>query len=162
MALAKQAFTQATRDAITELATGANATATNDNATAGCLGEFTSTLVATGAAVSLTTATAANVATLSLSAGDWDVTGAVNFNAGSATQTALAAGISATTATLPTDGTECANGTQTTTTTAIHGIAIPRKRISIASTTSVFLVAKATFSAGTEAGWGQITARRVR
>jgi len=137
-------------------------TATNDSAAAGQVGEFVQTLVATGAAVSLTTATPANVGSISLTAGDWDVEAGLNINFGSATTTASSGGISATTATLPTDGSEAPIGVQMTTTTAIVGRALQRKRVSIATTTTIYLVASATFTAGTAAAWGCINARRVR
>jgi hypothetical protein len=42
-------------------------------------GEYASATVASGAAVALTTATPANVATLSLTAGTWDISGTVGF-----------------------------------------------------------------------------------
>lgn len=137
-------------------------TPTNDSATAGNVGQITSSLIATGSATSLTTATAKNVTSISLTAGDWDVEGNVNFNLTGATMTASSAGISATSATLPTDGTEVASGVVTTALTAVNGISLPRKRISIASTTTIYLVASATFTLGTEAAYGAITARRVR
>jgi len=117
--------------------------------------------VATGSATSLSTGTAKNVTTISLTPGTWEVEGNVNFNLGTASQTAASAGISTTTATLPTDGTEVANGLQTTTTTCINGITIPRKRIVVTTNpTTVYLIAKATFS-GTEAAWGSITASLI-
>ena len=148
---------------VTKYAQGSlRATATNDNAPSGGQGEFVQTLVATGSAVSLTTATPANICNVSLTAGDWDVEGNINFNDTSATLTATEAGISATSATLPTDGSEVYCGVQLTTTTAKNGITLPRKRISIASTTTVYLVGQQTFSAGTAAAFGQISARRVR
>lgn len=137
-------------------------TTTNDNAAAGFLGQFLNSLVASGSAVSLTTATASNVTSISLTAGDWDVEGNVNFSETTSTVTARSAGISTTTGTLPTDGSEVPNGVQSTVTSEVNGISLPRKRVSIASTTTVYLVGKATFSAGTCVGYGQINARRVR
>lgn len=137
-------------------------TTTNDSADAGNVGQIVSALVASGSAGSLTTATAANVTSISLTAGDWDVEGNVNVTLGTATLTAQAAGISTTSATLPTDGSEVYSGLQLTTTNAVDSITLPRKRISVASTTTVYLVGRATFSAGTAAAFGAITARRVR
>jgi len=137
-------------------------TATNDNATAGNIGEHSSSLIAAGSAVSLTTNTSANVTSLSLTAGDWDVEGAINYTETTSTVTARTGGISTTSATLPTDGSEVENGFLTTVVTTKAGITVPRKRISISATTTVYLVARAVFSAGTEAAYGQLTARRVR
>lgn len=137
-------------------------TTTIGDASAGYMGEEIQTLVASGSAVSLTTATAANVANVSLTAGDWDVEGNVNLALGSATVTAESAGISLTSATLPTDGSEVYSAVQLIVTSENDSITIPRKRVNVSTTTTVYLVAKATFSAGTVAAFGAITARRVR
>lgn len=142
--------------------TGIPGTTTNDSATAGNLGEFVSSAIASGSAVSLTTATAANVTSISLTAGDWDVEGNVNFSASTATVTGTSAGISSTSATLPTDGTEAYSGVQVTLLSELDSVTMPRKRISIAGTTTVYLVGKSTFSAGTVTAFGAISARRVR
>lgn len=132
------------------------------NATAGNLGEFVSSLVASGAATGLTTATAKNVTSIALTAGDWDVEGNVNFAATTATATGATGGISATSATLPTDGSEVYSGLQTTLLSDTNSVTMPRKRINVSANTTVYLVAKATFSAGTVSAFGSINARRVR
>lgn len=140
-------------------------TTTNNSAVAGNLGEFVSSLVAVGSPVALSTGTAANVTSISLTAGDWDVEGNVNIiNAGSTLTGSpnVQAGISSTSATLPSDGSECSSGILGTTLTNTDGITLPRKRMSLAVTTTVFLVAKATFSIGTFNTYGSINARRVR
>lgn len=137
-------------------------TGTNDNAASGDDGEIVSSAVAVGSAVSLTTATAANVTSVSLTAGDWDVSGSINIAGASATYTGGVGGLSSTSATLPTDGSEVNSGVQLTIMSATDGITMSRKRFSLSATTTVYLVAKATFSAGTMTGYGAITARRVR
>lgn len=136
--------------------------ATNDNAVAGNMGEAVQSLIATGSAVSLTTATAANVTSISLTAGDWDVYGIVNYTETTSTVTARSASISTTSATLATDGSEGNNGVQSTVTSEVNSITPMSVRISISGTTTVYLVAKATFSAGTAAAYGGIRARRIR
>src|SRR5271165_2141274 len=55
------------------------ATATNDSATIGYIGEYKSATVTIGAALALSTGTATNVTSVSLSAGNWLVTGNVGF-----------------------------------------------------------------------------------
>jgi hypothetical protein len=135
-------------------------TATNDNASTGNIGEFVQSLVAFGAAVSLTTATSANVTSISLTAGDWDVEANINFSSSGATSTASQGGIGTTTATLPTDGSQVYSGILAA--TAIISTTCPVKRISIAATTTVYLVASATFSAGTVSAFGNLVARRRR
>lgn len=137
-------------------------TTTNDNASAGEVGQEIESLVASGSAVSLTTATAANITSVSLTAGDWDVSGNVNFTETTSTVTARSAGISTTSATVPTDGSEAFCGVQSTVTSETNSITLPIKRVSLSGTTTTYLVAKATFSAGTCAGFGAIVARRVR
>lgn len=138
------------------------ATATNDSAAAGFVGEYSSSLIASGSAVGLTTATAANVTSISLTAGDWDVEGNVNFTETVATATARSASIGTTSATLATDGSEVTCGVQSTLVSEVNSITVPRKRISISGTTTVYLVASANFSAGTVSSYGGITARRIR
>jgi len=142
--------------------TNITGTATNNDASAGSVGEYVSSLIASGSAVSLTTATPANVTSISLTAGDWDVEGWVNYDYGSATVTQSRAGINTTSATIPTDGSEAYSATQLTLTSSLGTISLTRKRISIASTTTVYLVSQATFSAGTASAFGGISARRVR
>lgn len=132
------------------------------NATAGNVGEFVSSLVAVGSPVALTTATAANVTSISLTAGDWDVDGNINFSASSATVTGTSGGITATSATVPTDGSEVYSGVQVTLLSETDSVTIPRKRINVNSTTTVYLVGKSTFSAGSVGAFGSINARRVR
>lgn len=144
---------------------GAIGTVTNDSAAAGFLGEYVSSLVAVGSPQSMSTGTAMNVTSISLTPGDWDVQASVNIiNTGSTVTGSpnVQTGISTTTATLPTDGSECSTGILGVTLTNTDGISIPRKRISIAVTTTAYLVAKASFSVGTFGSYGSINARRVR
>ena len=54
-------------------------TTTNDDAAAGKIGEYQSAGIGFGSAISLTTATPANVTSISLTAGDWDVSGVIYF-----------------------------------------------------------------------------------
>lgn len=136
-----------------------------DTPLAGTIGETVSSLVAVGSPVSMTTNTAMNVTSISLTPGDWDVTANVNFiNTGSTLTGApnVQAGINTTTATLPTDGTEVSTGILGVTLTNTDGVAIPRKRISISTTTTVYLCAKATFTIGTFTSYGSLVARRMR
>lgn len=132
------------------------------NAAAGQVGEIISSLVAVGSPVALTTATAANVTTLSLTAGDWDVEGNINLSATTATITASQGGISIVSATVPTDGSEVYSGVVTTALSEINSIVLPRHRVVVSSTTTTYMVVKLTFSAGSVGAFGSFTARRVR
>ena len=136
-------------------------------AAAGIDGQVISSLVPIGSAVSIATSgTAVNVTSVSLTAGDWDVEGSVNFVAGSATIVGGAlheVGFNTTTVTLPVDGSEVYLSAPTlTTTSANFGTPVQRKVYNVSSTTTVYLVANGTFTAGTEKVYGTITARRIR
>jgi hypothetical protein len=138
--------------------------ATNSNAAAGNVGEYISATLVSGSAVSLTTGTSANVTSISLTAGDWDVSGNVGFTIGVGA-TALQAWINTVSATPPSgagaggysiitsSGGELVTGTL---------VSAGPTRISLASTTTVYLGTNASFSATTVAAWGFIGARRAR
>jgi hypothetical protein len=146
---------------IPNTASGIRGTTIGDSANVGSDGEII-TNASTGA--SLTSLSPANVASISLTAGDWDVSGIVTYvAAGGTTITGQSAGISTTSATFAAANT----GTSTTfnyTNPVGFGSAIPTNptRINITSTTTVYLLAQATFSGGTATANGFIRARRVR
>lgn len=133
-----------------------------DNVAAGIVGEYTNKLVSSSAAISISTAAAANVTNMTLAAGDWEVSGHVSFALAGATTTAFSAGINTTSATLPTDGSECYSAIVTTVLTDTETITVDRKRINVNTSTTVYLIAKSTFSVGTETVFGSLTARRIR
>lgn len=135
-----------------------------NNANAGAVGEYVTATVATGAAVALTTAVVANVTSISLTAGDWDVTGVIDFNAAATTSiSAMQVGTSTTTAALGAQDTFSSEAFAAMVPGAVPiGYNVPVTRISVATTTTVFLVAKATFTVSTLAAFGTIRARRVR
>jgi hypothetical protein len=142
------------------------ATRTNDNATAGNVGEVISATVLTGAAVSLTTNTPANITSVSLTAGDWDCRATISRNLGGATSvTTLSGAINATTATIGTQGTDAV--TFLTTAANVMGATgtdtkIGPTRISLAATTSEFLNVNDVFTVSTDAAYGTLTCRRAR
>ena len=142
-------------------------TVTNNNATAGSVGEYVSSTIASGSAVSLTTVTPANITSISLTAGDWDVWLDANFLGGSSTTVASLQAtintISATLSTTPGNFTDIgyvsgAIFSIVTTETLKVGIV----RYSLASTTTVYGVAEASFGTSTLAVYGILRARRVR
>jgi len=140
-------------------------TATNDNASSGNIGEYVESAVAQGSAVSLTTNVAANITSISLGAGDWDVTSTVIFLLGASTSiTALIGNISTTSATLSADVKpffiyRCAAFVPGNTT---MGGPTGSVRLSLSGTTTVYLVAVAAFTVSTASAYGTISARRVR
>ena len=135
------------------------------SAAAGEVGEFISATVLAGAAISNTTATAANVTSISLTAGDWQVYGNVVFAPNAATvPTVLGCWISVTSATVPTAPNEGAEFFQqlSFTTGVTQFFPCGQKRISVSGTTTVFLSSFATFTVNTMQSYGFIGARRAR
>ena len=135
-------------------------TTTNDSAAAGKLGEIVTSNIAIGSAVALTTTVAANVTSISLTAGDWDVFGWVGTNpAGSTTTSSANVGISTTTANV---GNFPVHTLVSNSAGVAAGLPIATQRISVASTTTVYLVAQFSFATSTLGAYGYITARRAR
>jgi len=137
------------------------------NASAGSVGEYISATLSSGSAVSLTTFTAKTVTSISLTAGDWDVTGVVNMFFGATTNVVAAyGGASIVNNTLGANNTF--TGTLYATTGAVLGDVlqtrspIPMQRISISATTTVYLIAFASFTVSTVNAHGEIRARRIR
>lgn len=147
-------------------------TTTNDSAAAGYVGEYITATVATGAAVVLATTVASNVTSISLTAGDWDVDATVDFNVAATTSiTQLQAGISLTTAALAaqtgggglgTDPNVSFSQPAEVPTALPDNISTPTVRVSVAATTTVFLVTQCTFTVAGLTAFGTIRARRVR
>lgn len=139
---------------------------TNSSASAGYVGEFISSTVLSGSAVSLTTGNPADITSISLTAGDWDVTGLVCFTGNAATTvTSLLGWISTTSASSPTppnNGSLYTDQTSRAAGNTTFRINVGRIRISIASTTTVYLSANAAFAVNSYSAFGFISARRVR
>ena len=140
-------------------------TTTNDNANAGAVGEVISSNVSAASPITLTTATGANVTSIGLTAGDWDVSGEVWFNIGAGGATAVHAAISSASATLPAPSAiSTARVTMALSFTASTPQVIPIRtcRVSLAAPTTYYLVAQLTFPSGTCTAYGNIWARRAR
>lgn len=146
--------------------TGIVGTTTNNNAQAGSVGEYISSSIAAGDAVAITTGNAANVTSITLTAGDWDVTGNVLFSPNAATTiTYLQAGIGTTSATFPT--VPAAGGTtflqySSAITGVGQGLSAGTVRVLVAANTPVYLLAVSNFATNTNAAYGFIGARRRR
>lgn len=129
-------------------------------------GDYRNATVLTGAAVALTTATPANVGSISLSQGEWSCSGKVSRNLNASTSvTILSAGLSATSATMPTlDGQM--DSTHLSTAANVMGATgqdtnVGPYRFALAATTTIYLVANDTFTVSTNAAYGQISCQRV-
>jgi hypothetical protein len=130
---------------------------------------YNTATVASGAAVALTTVTSANVTSKSLAAGTYLVWGIVDFTLTGVTATEFRCGPSVATGTLPTQaggaglGTDALNISPLTpaiTTDTVVLIGGPTL-LTIAATTTLFLVAQATFSAGTVSAYGTLNALQL-
>lgn len=131
------------------------------NASAGNVGEVISATVPSTSPTSLGNGTA-NAIQVSLTAGDWDVSGNLNIIASTATITYIVAGITnGISAVIPTDGTEVNLGWIGAALSGTNSVILPPKRINIASTSTAKLVVIPGFSAGTLQLYGSIRARRV-
>ncbi len=138
-------------------------TTTNDNAATGYVGEYLSSGITVGAAVALTTDVAANITSISLTAGDWDVSGVVFFASSGGTPTARVAATNSTSATNPSDTSGRINYAGAFGSSyGSHSLPLIPARYSLSATTTVYLIATSTFAAGTHTAWGLIQARRVR
>jgi hypothetical protein len=140
-------------------------TTTNDAAAAGSVGQYID--ATQGDSTSITSAVETNITSISLTAGDWDVWGQVNFYpAASTTVTYIAASISQTSATV--DGTVgnlvlLSYGGQVVQTYANHtDCLVGPIRISLSGTTTIYLVGSTIFATSTMQTQGTIRARRVR
>lgn len=135
-------------------------TTTNNNATAGSVGEFpTPTNLS---AVALTSNASANCASVSLTPGDWEVTGMVEIAAaGSTLITNSFGGVSTTSATLGALGTywQIANNFSAG---ALIAMPVPVTRVPLTTTTTVYLVANAGFTTSTATASCTMHVRRPR
>lgn len=149
---------------------GKEGTITNDNASAGSVGEYIESVVASGSAVALTTATPKDVTTISLTAGDWDVEIIPGFTGGGTTTLTYAVASVSSGATNLLDQT---NGRSLSAfynaQTVFNGVpsgllGLPSNtvRFSLSATTTIRMVAQAAFGVSTCSAYGVLRARRVR
>jgi hypothetical protein len=142
---------------------GIKGTAAADNAQAGSIGVVAGP--ATASSISLTANTPANIVTLSLPAGDWNVYGIGGMTcAASTTATGDLVGISTTSATLPAFGNywQWSVGAASAQTNPVFNYATPPVRINVSATTTVYMVEQAAFGTSTCTGQGTIWARTAR
>lgn len=141
---------------------GIKATATNDNPQPGSMGEYAK---GSATATSLTNNIGASCATLSLTPGDWDVTGIFQTSpAGTTTTSNINVGISTSSTTFITVATGINNIVAFPLNIAAGvavSLSLPSTRISVASTTSVFVVAQVAFATSTMTCNGFLQARRA-
>lgn len=126
------------------------------------IGSTLSATLASGSANSLVTDTAETIATLALTEGTWLVSGAVFLVLNAASTTIKQGSISETTNTLGTDARLNENDIPTTTLSGTLTLNVtPFVFVVPAGGDSLYLVAKATFSAGSVSAFGHITAAKL-
>lgn len=140
---------------------------TNDAASAGYVGELINANVARSSFISLSANTAANITSISLTAGDWDIRGAGGVRTQN-TMTQINVALNTTSASLGT-GDSYANfgsglGVMVNTGIAIlaandYTLALPTSRVSLSSTTTIYLVMQTDTA---QHAYGYVEARRVR
>lgn len=139
-----------------------------DAATAGNIGELISGTIAIGTPLSLSTATAADLTSITLTAGDWDVWLSVQFIGNVLTTVSrVEASVSLVSATLDyTVGRGASKGFPASptlfNTVNQETIVTAPVRISVASNTTVFAPVLASFGVSTCSAYGMLQARRRR
>jgi len=142
------------------------ATATNDNASAGRKGEYSSGTQATPQ--TLTNNTALSVVSLSLAAGDWEARGSISFGGNAATTVNYLAVSIGTTVnalnSLPSDGYAALPFNAAAIFAGLTNPTMPAGpiRFSFASTTTVYITAQAGFGVSTCTAMGSLSCRRIR
>jgi len=136
-------------------------TTTNNNASAGYVGEYVSNAAYN---VAVNTATATDITTISLTAGDWDVWGELFFGGSITYYTIFYGWISTTSATSPGSGFGVIKITTLASSLTSFEGPIAIQRFSLATTTTIYLSCNPTYvgSAGSSSLNGFIQARRVR
>lgn len=127
------------------------------------IGGTTVSSIDSGSAVSLTTATAKNVTSISLVAGTYCVSGIINFTGTPTVTGPQLASIGTTTNTIGTQGLNAISEIWVTTdfSTGDVSLTLPPYILTLGSTTTVYLVAQGTFTAGALSAYGSISAIRL-
>lgn len=136
-------------------------TSTNDNAASGDYGEALRSYATSVAAAA--TNTYGNITSITLGAGDWDVSGIATANViGTVTRSIFA--LSAFSGNTTTDHANADNviDGDLPTGSSNGGAAIPVWRVSVSSSTTIYLKARLTYASGSPTLDGRISARRVR
>lgn len=149
---------------------GLTGTTTSDSAPTGTVGEFVFGQVIVGSRISAgSTGTFANIVTIQVTAGDWDVAGIVQGVNNGATMTGLmlaaVSGYSANTTTDESDGYNTVKGAPPASNSGVGtdvSLSIPMWRVQAAVTLSLFLKAQFSYSGGPPQMFGSIMARRRR
>lgn len=154
-------FTVSTSGVVSSIG-GIQGVTTNSSAASGIVGEQIQSQIAAGSAVPLVSGTAISIATITLTAGDWDVSGVVGYIPGG-TVSYFIQSSGTTSNSNNNDQSETATAFASATTPSVSGERFPisTARYSVSSTTPVYLNAQAVFGTSMTA-FGTIRARRIR
>lgn len=142
-------------------------TATNNNTNAGNVGEYVESVISSASAISLSSGIPLTITSISLTAGDWDVCGVIDFiTAASTSVTQVGTSVSLTNNSFDSNSgrshitlfAATVPGAQT----PAYAIPTASLRFSLSGTTTIYLVAFAVFTVSTLTGYGIIRARRMR
>lgn len=134
-------------------------TTTNNDAQAGSMGEAFD-LTVTG--VAITSSVVTNIMSQALSAGDWDVTGHIFYNAAATTiVSTVLAGISTASATVPANPYKAVNA-YTGLTGQPQSVVAPMRRIKLAAPATVYLIGYVTYGSGALTADASLHIRRPR
>jgi len=139
---------------------------TNTSPPAGYQGEFLTSVIPVGSAVSLTTNVVANITSFSLDPGDWDIWGALAFLPNAATSVTDIRGSSSIITQTINILSSSTNGNVKRMAAFVPGavtFSIPfvQGRLNLSATTTVYLCARATFTISTMSCYGFLSARRA-
>ena len=140
---------------------------TNLNAPTGYLGEVVTSAIAAGGALPLTSGVALNITSISLTAGDWNISGSVAYTSAATTNiTQLRGGYNDTSMTFPGNivGLDY-NATYNNYAPYVPGattsvLPLVQGRLLLSTTTTVYLIASGVFTVATLSAFGMIQARR--
>jgi hypothetical protein len=141
---------------------GIKGTTTNDAADALNVGEYIESIVT---AVNFpATGVIGDLTSISLTAGDWDISAFATPQRNGATWTAVATGITATSGNSTTGRVVGSNWGEIVPGAANDSavVAVPNYRVSLAGTTTYYLKMQGTFTVATPVNYGRLSARRLR
>jgi len=129
------------------------------------IGSYLSSSVAQGSAVALTSTTAANVTSITLPAGEWDVSGVLALIPAASTSITVVHGSSSTTSATVGDSAQAVSFAQSAVVPGAiaQSFVIPNYRVVVPTNTTqvIYLVARCTFTVSTLGAFGTIQARRI-
>jgi trimeric autotransporter adhesin len=126
---------------------------------AGFIGQIITSNVPFGSAVALSNSVAANVTSISLTAGNWMISGIIIYTDTNTGFQVFSSGISSVSATLQEPYVELAPESSTVGSQA--GVPVNNIFVSLSSSTTYYLVGSAAFISGAVTAFGQITAIRI-